>query len=180
MSDSAEPFFRPRTLAIVGASETGGGGWPIAIYWNLEYWEFPAKTYLVNPNDSIWGALPRIRMTKSTNYSEKKGIKMAGKLQNVKVTVRKGIAWVMLNRPEKRNAMSPSLHYEMDDTLRDLESDPRVAVVVIGGEGGYFSAGQDLREFSRETGGKPHEKKRAAEAANRWRWKGCINMISQP
>jgi len=95
---------------------------------------------------------------------------MAGKLKNVKVTIRKGIAWVMLNRPEKRNAMSPSLHYEMDDTLRDLESDPRVAVVVIGGEGGYFSAGQDLKEFFRKTDGKPYEKKRAAEAANRWRW----------
>jgi len=95
---------------------------------------------------------------------------MAGKLKNVKLTIKDGIAWVMLNRPEKRNAMSPALHYEMDETLRDLESDPRVAVVVIGGEGGYFSAGQDLKEFFRETDGKPYEKKRAAEAANRWRW----------
>ena len=31
----------------------------------------------------------------------------------VKVRVRDGIAWAALNRPEKRNAMSPALHYEI-------------------------------------------------------------------
>jgi len=53
---SAEPFFRPRTVAIVGASETGGGGWAKAIYQNLEYGDFPARTYLINPKrDELWG-----------------------------------------------------------------------------------------------------------------------------
>ena len=35
----------------------------------------------------------------------------------VKVNKVDGITWVILNRPEKRNAMSPELHYEMDATL---------------------------------------------------------------
>ncbi len=56
MFHSAEPFFRPKTVAIVGASETGGGGWAKAIYQNLEYGGFPAKTYLINPRrDELWG-----------------------------------------------------------------------------------------------------------------------------
>ncbi|MEK9693286.1 MAG: CoA-binding protein, partial [Rhodospirillaceae bacterium] len=56
MFHSAEPFFRPRTVAIVGASETGGGGWAKAIYQNLEYGDFPARTYLINPKrDELWG-----------------------------------------------------------------------------------------------------------------------------
>ena len=37
--------------------------------------------------------------------------------QNVKVEIRNGIAWTMLNRPEKRNAMSPALHYEIDQAV---------------------------------------------------------------
>ena len=35
-----------------------------------------------------------------------------------------GIAWVMFNRPEKRNAMNPRLHFEMEDILMHLETDP--------------------------------------------------------
>jgi acyl-CoA synthetase (NDP forming) len=46
---SAEAIFRPRTVAIVGASETGGDGWPKALYENMRYGGFPAKVYLVNP-----------------------------------------------------------------------------------------------------------------------------------
>src|SRR5262245_31160918 len=88
----------------------------------------------------------------------------------VKVRVRDGIAWATLNRPEKRNAMSPALHYEMDDALARLEVDDNVKVVVVTGEGGNFSAGQDLKKFFRELEKDPAERKKAAAAANRWRW----------
>jgi trans-feruloyl-CoA hydratase/vanillin synthase len=88
----------------------------------------------------------------------------------VKVTKHDGITWVHLNRPEKRNAMSPPLHVEMDRTLEELETDPDTKVVIIAGAGGNFSAGQDLKEFFRELEGKPAESKRMQETANRWRW----------
>src|SRR6266404_3919027 len=88
----------------------------------------------------------------------------------VKVRVRDGIAWTALNRPEKRNAMSPALHYEMVDALARLEVDDAVKVVVVTGEGGNFSAGQDLKKFFRELERDPAERKKAAAAANRWRW----------
>jgi trans-feruloyl-CoA hydratase/vanillin synthase len=88
----------------------------------------------------------------------------------VKVTIRDGIAWTSLNRPEKRNAMSPALHYEMDDALARLEFDDNAKVVVVTGEGGNFSAGQDLKTFFRELEKNPLERKRAQAAANRWRW----------
>jgi feruloyl-CoA hydratase/lyase len=92
------------------------------------------------------------------------------KYEFVKVRIRDGIAWTSLNRPEKRNAMSPQLHYDMDDALRRLETDDDVKVVVVTGEGGNFSAGQDLQKFFRELERNPEEKKKAAAAANRWRW----------
>jgi len=88
----------------------------------------------------------------------------------VKIRVHDGIAWTALNRPEKRNAMSPALHYEMDDALARLEVDDDVKVVVVTGEGGNFSAGQDLKKFFRELEKDPAERKKAAAAANRWRW----------
>lgn len=56
MFHSAEAFFRPKSVAIVGASETGGGGWARAIYANLEYAGFPAEVFLINPRrDELWG-----------------------------------------------------------------------------------------------------------------------------
>ena len=56
MFHSAEAFFRPRAVALVGASETGGGGWPRMIYNNLEFKGFPTKLYLINPRrEELWG-----------------------------------------------------------------------------------------------------------------------------
>jgi trans-feruloyl-CoA hydratase/vanillin synthase len=92
------------------------------------------------------------------------------KYQNVKVRIHDGIAWTSLNRPDKRNAMSPELHYEMDDALARLETDDDAKVVVVTGEGGNFSAGQDLKKFFRELERNPAERKKAQAAANRWRW----------
>src|SRR6202171_5676919 len=92
------------------------------------------------------------------------------KYEFVNVRIRDGIAWTFLNRPDKRNAMSPQLHYDMDDALARLEVDDNVKVVVVSGEGGNFSAGQDLKKFFRELEKNPGERKKAAAAANRWRW----------
>jgi feruloyl-CoA hydratase/lyase len=95
--------------------------------------------------------------------------------KNVKVEIRDGIAWVILNRPEKRNAMSPKLHFEMDDALEQLEFDDDAKVIVITGAGGNFSAGQDLKEFFRELDTNPSGRRKAAQAANRWRWERLYN-----
>jgi len=58
-----------------------------------------------------------------------------------------GITTIRLNRPEKRNAMSPQLHRDMYDALSDLETDPATQVLVITGSGDAFCAGQDLKEY---------------------------------
>lgn len=91
-------------------------------------------------------------------------------LKNVRVEREDGITWVYLSRPEKRNAMSPEMHFEMDDLLRDLESDPETKCLILAGDGAAFCAGQDLKLFFREAGKDPALFKKAAEAADRWRW----------
>lgn len=95
--------------------------------------------------------------------------------ENVRVDVRDGIGWAIMNRPEKRNAMSPDLHYDMEDALARLEVDPDVKVVVVTGAGGNFSAGQDLKKFFRELESNPLERKKAQRSANAWRWDRMIN-----
>jgi trans-feruloyl-CoA hydratase/vanillin synthase len=89
---------------------------------------------------------------------------------SITVEVRDGICWATLNRPDKKNAMSPALHAEMDDAIARIEFDDDVKCLVISGAGGNFSAGQDLKMFFRELEGKPFERRRAQELANSWRW----------
>ena len=55
---------------------------------------------------------------------------------------------VVLNRPEKRNAMNQELLRELGAALRDAADDDGVHCVVLRGEGRVFSAGIDLAEFA--------------------------------
>jgi acetate---CoA ligase (ADP-forming) len=53
---SVEPLLRPKSIAIVGASDSSRGGWAQDIYDNLEFCGCPTKLYLVNPKrDELWG-----------------------------------------------------------------------------------------------------------------------------
>ncbi|MCA1644995.1 MAG: p-hydroxycinnamoyl CoA hydratase/lyase [Chloroflexi bacterium] len=91
--------------------------------------------------------------------------------ETVKVDKEGGIAWITLNRPEKRNAMNPTLHREMVDVLEELEFDPEAQILVITGAGDSWCAGQDLREFFRALDTKPRERAQAGRDSQQWRWK---------
>jgi enoyl-CoA hydratase/carnithine racemase len=54
------------------------------------------------------------------------------------------VRWVILNRPEKRNAFHPELVAATGAALRAAADDPEVRVVVLRGAGPAFSAGMDL------------------------------------
>jgi enoyl-CoA hydratase/carnithine racemase len=61
---------------------------------------------------------------------------------------RGAVRHLVLNRPEKRNAMSQALLVELGDTLRAATNDASVHCVVLRGEGPVFSAGVDLGELA--------------------------------
>ena len=61
---------------------------------------------------------------------------------------------VVLNRPEKRNAMNQELLLALGETLREAAADSSVHCVVLRGEGPVFSAGVDLGELA-ESSGRP-------------------------
>jgi trans-feruloyl-CoA hydratase/vanillin synthase len=94
---------------------------------------------------------------------------MASSYTTIKIEKDNGIAWLIMNRPEKRNAMNPTMHYEMDAALPELESDPDTKCVILTGAGEAFCAGQDLREYFRGLDDNPAERRKAGEASERWR-----------
>jgi enoyl-CoA hydratase/carnithine racemase len=60
---------------------------------------------------------------------------------------RGAVRHVVLNRPEKRNAMNQALLLELGDALREATNTAAVHCVVLRGEGPVFSAGVDLGEL---------------------------------
>jgi enoyl-CoA hydratase/carnithine racemase len=58
-----------------------------------------------------------------------------------------GIAWLTLNRPDARNALSMALMAELEAALTAIGEDGRINVVLIEGAGPAFCAGHDLREM---------------------------------
>lgn len=68
-------------------------------------------------------------------------------------------AWLVLNRPEKRNALDRATLDAFDEALRRAEADAAVRVLVLAGNGPAFCAGADLVEVSsaleRTDGGPP-------------------------
>jgi len=54
------------------------------------------------------------------------------------------VATILLNRPEKRNAISIEMVQAMDKALDDICLNPGIRVVVLKGEGKCFAAGIDL------------------------------------
>ena len=59
--------------------------------------------------------------------------------------VRGGAAWITLNRPEQRNALSAALVNELDAHLSTAIADPAVRCIVLTGNGPAFCAGADLK-----------------------------------
>jgi 2-(1,2-epoxy-1,2-dihydrophenyl)acetyl-CoA isomerase len=64
----------------------------------------------------------------------------------IEVSREGAVQTITLNRPDKLNAFTQTLHIELQKALEQAR-DPAVRAVVITGAGRGFSAGQDLTEF---------------------------------
>src|ERR1700719_314044 len=62
---------------------------------------------------------------------------------------REGIATLILNRPQARNALSMALMGDLLSALAALAGDPAVKVVILAAAGPGFCAGHDLKELRR-------------------------------
>jgi len=70
--------------------------------------------------------------------------------ENIIYKKEKGIAQLIINRPDKRNALNRATRLEMVDALEATRADSEIKVLVLSGAGGKsFIAGSDLTELSR-------------------------------
>ncbi|HYA36009.1 MAG TPA: enoyl-CoA hydratase/isomerase family protein [Candidatus Binataceae bacterium] len=74
----------------------------------------------------------------------------------IKIRVEGELAYLGLNRPEKRNAMNNELIQEIPKALHEVDRRD-VRAIILYGEGAVFSAGIDFSSLSSETGARGGE-----------------------
>ncbi|MFB4210724.1 enoyl-CoA hydratase [Shouchella sp. JSM 1781072] len=68
-------------------------------------------------------------------------------MENVAWKVEDGVAVVTLTRPPA-NALSRAVMAELDEIFENVYKDEEIKVVVLNGEGRFFAAGADIKEFT--------------------------------
>jgi enoyl-CoA hydratase len=72
----------------------------------------------------------------------------------------RGRARIVLNRPEKHNAISAAMHRELHEALWAADEDPEVHAVVVKGAGPSFCTGFDLTGYETlREGGRPRRRR---------------------
>jgi len=67
---------------------------------------------------------------------------------SIDVTIAEGVATIVMNRPERKNAFDRAQYDALAAALATLDADDAVRVAVLTGAGGAFSSGQDLKEMA--------------------------------
>jgi enoyl-CoA hydratase/carnithine racemase len=67
---------------------------------------------------------------------------------HIRVETAPGVSTIVLARPEKKNAFTAAMYVDVVDALHTAAAEPSVRAVVIRGEGGSFTAGNDLKDFA--------------------------------
>lgn len=79
--------------------------------------------------------------------------------------------YIVLNRPEKLNALTMDMYREIGKILDEVEKDDDVRVVILKGNGKCFSAGYDLAGVAPEVNFDAFKDRKDTELSNANRWK---------
>lgn len=84
----------------------------------------------------------------------------------IQVTKADGVAEILLNRPEKLNAITPDMFVAIRDARRDINDDTNVRAVVVHGAGNRaFSAGTDIKTLD--------------SYPDAWAWRNRVDYATQ-
>ena len=78
-------------------------------------------------------------------------------MADLEVRYQDGIATLVMNRPEARNALSMNMRAALADVLHDIERDESVRCVVLTGAGEHFMAGGDVKGMGESIKKSPEE-----------------------
>ena len=65
----------------------------------------------------------------------------------IEFSVDQGVATLVFNNPQKRNALEPAVREELAQRVAQVRDDDAVRVLIIAGAGEHFSAGGDLKNI---------------------------------
>ena len=68
-------------------------------------------------------------------------------MTDVSVTQAGPVLEIILNRPEKKNALTRAMYAAMADAFRLADADPAIRAVLLTGNGDTFCAGNDIADF---------------------------------
>jgi enoyl-CoA hydratase/carnithine racemase len=71
---------------------------------------------------------------------------------NVQVSTENGVMHIVLNRPERKNALSLAMYKKLGDSIRSGSEGSKVRVILISGAEGSFTSGNDLGDFAKHKG----------------------------
>lgn len=67
--------------------------------------------------------------------------------EDIQVVKNAGVITIELTRPEKRNAITSAMYGAMAAAFQDAEDDLTVRAIIVKGQGGVFTGGNDLADF---------------------------------
>ena len=71
----------------------------------------------------------------------------------IKTATMNGVATIEIARPEKKNALTMAMYGQMADALKSAVADDAVRAVLITGQPGIFTSGNDIEDFMRRPPG---------------------------
>ena len=74
---------------------------------------------------------------------------------SIKTAVLNGVATIEIARPEKKNALTVAMYQAMTDAIVAAKADPAVRSVLITGQPGIFTSGNDIEDFMTRGTGAP-------------------------
>lgn len=69
-------------------------------------------------------------------------------METIEYTLDQGVATIVLNRPQAKNALDATMTAELDQVLSQIARDDSVRAVILTGAGGAFCAGGDVRRMN--------------------------------
>src|SRR5688500_7388290 len=70
--------------------------------------------------------------------------------EHVKVSREGPVLAIVLDRPERRNAITVAMYAALAEAVRSAAGDPAIRLITIRGQGADFTAGNDLMDFLQE------------------------------
>jgi enoyl-CoA hydratase/carnithine racemase len=68
-------------------------------------------------------------------------------MSDLRLVLEPPLARIVLDRPERRNAMSAAMWRDLTQVSAQIEAHPEVEAVIVEGAGGHFCSGADIAEF---------------------------------